>query len=92
MSQSIILLLILALVAPAGSADTTATHTSVTLIPPGPVSDKIEVEIRLAVFNNLETVRDVTACFYADRIDPSNVIGQGSAHLPGNGHALISAW
>ena len=62
-------------------------RTSLTVVPPGPVTDRIEVELRLGLGTN-ETAR---VSFYWDSPDPANLIGHQTLSASG-GRRLAQLW
>ncbi|MBN1349237.1 DUF4434 domain-containing protein [candidate division KSB1 bacterium] len=66
---------------------------SLTLVPPGPVTDKTNVEIRLAVRNQTESGQLFKIRFYRDDIDPEHRIGpEISSIISSGGCKLVRAW
>lgn len=66
---------------------------SLTVIPPGPVTDKINVEIRLAVRNHSDTEEIFKIRFYWDRIDLEHFIHpEITTIMKPNGCKLVRAW
>jgi hypothetical protein len=63
-----------------------------TVIPPGPVSDQIRVELRLAVPNPNAAPRTFTVRFYRDKRSAANLIGTQAVTVPPGGLALARAW
>ncbi|HXG24314.1 MAG TPA: hypothetical protein VNJ09_07165, partial [Chthonomonadales bacterium] len=49
-------------------------NPSLTTIPPGPVTDKIRVEVRLSVPNPSSEARNFTLSLYWDKADPEHLI------------------
>lgn len=63
-----------------------------TVIPPGPVSDRIRVELRLAVPNPTAQEETFHVRFYWDRADPRHLIKAQTLTAPPQGFAFVSAW
>jgi hypothetical protein len=63
-----------------------------TLIPPGPVTDKIRVEARLAVPNAAETAQKFRLSFYWDKTDAAHRIDRQDVTAPPHGFAFARAW
>jgi Domain of unknown function (DUF4434) len=75
---------------PAPKPSQTTPH--LTVIPPGPVSDKIRVELRLAIPNPGCAPRTCSVRFYRDRIDPAHQFHAETVTVPPKGIALSRAW
>ena len=76
----------------ASRAPTQAQKPHFTVIPPGPVTDKIRVELRLAAPNHAKTPRAFTVGFYHDKVAVSNLIARQEVTAPPGGFALARAW
>jgi hypothetical protein len=73
--------------------DTIARQTPrFTVVPPGPVTDRVEVELRLAVPNDAPQARTFKVRFYYDKVDPRHLIAAQTVTAPPNGFAFASAW
>ncbi len=66
------------LVCPSGLAAEPAPAVSLTLIPPSPVSDRIAIDIRGAVWNREETARAFEVSIYLDEERPEHLLKQTS--------------
>lgn len=65
---------------------------SFTVVPPGPVTDQIKIELRLALGNPSQAPRKVTVRFYWDQVAPEHLTYEQSHEiLPGN-TALVTSW
>jgi len=63
-----------------------------TVVPPGPVTDRIRVELRLAMPNNTPETKSVRVRFYWDKADPAHLIDSQTLTAPPNGFAFARAW
>lgn len=72
--------------------DAKANRPRFTVIPPGPVSDRLQVELRLAVPNETPEARAYTVRFYWDKADSAHRIGTQTLTAPPNGFAFASVW
>jgi len=59
-------------------------NVSLTLIPPSPVTDKISLDIRGAVWNRDAAAQSFDVTVYLDREDPATVLHNESMHLDPN--------
>jgi hypothetical protein len=73
-----------------GRAAVDAPHF--TVVPPGPVSDRGDVELRLAVPNPTKQAAQFRVRFYHDRADADHVIGEPVVNAPAGGFGLARAW
>jgi hypothetical protein len=63
-----------------------------TLCPPGPVSDKIEVEIRLGIKNQTSEDQSYEVVFYLDKKTQKNIIHKSSVRVGAGNNQLVSKW
>lgn len=66
-------------------------HT-LTVVPPGPVTEKIEVEVRLAVRNDTDKERAFEVSIYRDSPDCGHLIDRAAVRIPARGTRLVQAW
>jgi hypothetical protein len=69
-----------------------AASLGLTVVPPGPVTDRIEIEARLSVRNPGPAERSGTVRFYWDAEKAENLIHEESVRLPAGATALVTAW
>ena len=74
------------------SAGTSHPRTGLTVIPPGPVSDKIQVEMRLTVRNRNQDTCIYEISFYWDRRHHHHLVHRETVAIPGGEAALARAW
>ncbi len=81
------------------SANETATQAGshgrgqgLTVIPPGPVTDKIEVEIRLTVRNDKTDAQTYAVSFYWDEASHQHLIDSQRVRVSGGEAVLVNAW
>ncbi len=79
-------------VARPASTQAPGTTTGLTVIPPGPVTDRVQVEMRLAVRNTSRNPRTYDASFYWDRPRRGRLVHQESLTVAGRSAALVRAW
>ena len=66
---------------------------SLTLIPPSPVTDKIDLDIRAGLWNNTNTDKTVTVFFYLDKEKTSNLLHQQKITIsPGTASSVKFKW
>ena len=68
------------------------TQCSVTVVPPGPVSDKASVEVRLAVHNGSDQATEYEVRFFWDTREAAARVHQQPLKVPARSRALASAW
>ena len=66
--------------------------SSFTLVPPGPVSDKIEVELRLSVWNDTREPQSFKVTFLLDEDSESNIIHSETVSVQPGESCLVSHW
>jgi hypothetical protein len=71
---------------------TAAEAPRFTVVPPGPVSDRGEVELRLAVPNPTKQSAQFRVRFYHDRADVDHEVGAQVVTAPAGGFALARTW
>lgn len=74
------------------SASDSRAPSGFLVIPPGPVTDRIRVELRLGFRNTSDQPRSYRVTFHADRRVPERFIGEQTITVPSGGTALASAW
>jgi hypothetical protein len=67
-------------------------NPGLTVIPPGPVTDKIRVEVRLSVPNPSSEAREYTLSLYWDKADPQHRIATRTVTAPPHSYAYLSGW
>jgi hypothetical protein len=85
--RSFSIYLVLALTA--ASAFAACNTTRLELIPPSPVTDKVDLDIRGAVENDSATDRQYTISLYLDRESPSALLHSDNALIRAHGNAGI---
>lgn len=63
-----------------------------TVVPPGPVTDRIQVELRLAVPNPTPQAQTYQVHFYWDEAHPRHLIEKQTVTAPPHGFAFASTW
>lgn len=74
------------------SAPKPAYRVGFTAVPPGPVTDKVRVELRLGLRNTGKTPVKARILFHADRRIPSRLIAEQTITLPAGSSSMVSAW
>ncbi len=69
-----------------------AKQCSFTVVPPGPVTDKVDIEARLAVFNNSDAARDFSVAFHWVSAGGDEPIATGHVSVPPRKVALVRTW
>lgn len=65
---------------------------SLTVVPPGPVSNQVEVELRSSVTNGAAEARRFELSWHVDRAGKSELVKQVTAVVPGGKSAFHAAW
>jgi len=67
-------------------------QAGLTAVPPGPVTDKVRVELRLGIRNIGRAPLKGRVLFHADRRLPSRLISAQTVTIPAGGSRMVSAW
>jgi hypothetical protein len=68
------------------------TRSRFTVVPPGPVTNRSRVELRLAIPNPDNQEREIIVRFYRDRPAPATLIASRTLKAPPQGLASVSVW
>src|SRR5437660_791321 len=77
---------------PASEESAKASKPRFTVVPPGPVTNRISVELRLAIPNPTDTAEDVTIRLYWDRPEPASLIATRSVRAVPHSLTGVSVW
>jgi len=76
----------------ASEARMTTPYVGFTVVPPGPVTDKVRVELRLGLGNHGDKPIVARVRLHADRRDARRLVADRTVTVPPGGTEMVSAW